>query len=152
MAHALREAVGAGVAMSGSNPIRRVFSVTAIGITNRIKRSLHHVGGGRIYTRGGISHQASAPGEAPASDLGRLAQSYVWVTGVDERGPYFEVGTNSVYAPPQEYGTSTIEPRPHFRPAVDAELEQLAARTAEAVGEATRHAMAKLPKTIVIDT
>ena len=30
---------------------------------------------GRIYRRRGAEHQASAPGEAPASDTGRLVQS-----------------------------------------------------------------------------
>ena len=40
-----------------------------------VDKILNDPASGAIYRRRGVEHQASAPGEAPASDTGRLAQS-----------------------------------------------------------------------------
>ena len=62
-------------------------------------------------------HQASAPGEAPATDTGRLANSIEF----DQIGPLTAtVGSSLLYALYLEYGTSRMAPRPYFRPAVEA--------------------------------
>jgi hypothetical protein len=70
---------------------------------------------GRIYPRGKKVHQASAPGEAPATDTGNLVN-----TGYSERkgAAEWEVGFSAEYAAPLEYGTPTILPRPYLRPSV----------------------------------
>lgn len=71
---------------------------------------------GRIYRRKGAEHQASAPGEAPANDTGRLAGSIdakyepEKLTGI--------IGAHTDYAAYLEYGTSKMEPRPYMRPAL----------------------------------
>lgn len=71
---------------------------------------------GRIYRRHGVVHQASAPGEAPASDTGALVNSivteynYAELTGI--------VRAKLQYGNFLEYGTQTIEPRPFMRPAL----------------------------------
>lgn len=67
--------------------------------------------------RKGATHQASAPGESPASDSGRLAQSMTWVP--NEGALSVDVGTATPYAVPLELGTEdgTIAPRPFLEPA-----------------------------------
>ncbi len=61
------------------------------------------------------THQSSAPGEAPATDTGRLANSVLF----KRTGPLaVEVFTDVEYGPWLEYGTRTIEPRPNWVPSV----------------------------------
>jgi len=71
---------------------------------------------GLIYRRRGVEHQASAPGEAPASDTGRLVNS----TRIEYDVPQLsaDVVVSTEYAHALEYGTQTIEPRPFARPAL----------------------------------
>lgn len=74
---------------------------------------------GVVYTKKNPNrvHQASAPGEAPATDTGRLANSIEF----DQVGPLTAtVGSRLIYALYLEYGTSRMAPRPYFRPAVEA--------------------------------
>lgn len=71
---------------------------------------------GRVYQRRGVTHQASAPGEPPASDTGTLAQS-----GEVRPKPSELVATvnwSTDYAASLEYGSQRIEPRPFARPAL----------------------------------
>ena len=70
---------------------------------------------GRTYRRGNVSHQASAPGQYPATDTGRLASSVQFelpspgsMTAV--------VGTNIMYGPMLEFGTSRMAARPWLMP------------------------------------
>lgn len=42
-----------------------------------VRAILHGEKTGRVYTRGSVRHQASAPGEAPASDTGNLVANLV---------------------------------------------------------------------------
>lgn len=72
---------------------------------------------GRTYTRRGISHHASAPGEAPATDTGRLASSVKMV--VDETTTNVAVGTSVGYGKDLEFGTSKMEARPWLFPALE---------------------------------
>lgn len=71
---------------------------------------------GAIYSRGTRFHQASAAGEAPATDTGRLASSVQY----SRTGPMSaEVGTDVKYGPMLEYGTINIQPRPNWVPSVE---------------------------------
>lgn len=63
------------------------------------------------------THRASAPGEAPATDTGRLANSIE----ADIEGKNATVFTNVNYAPWLEFGTRTIAPRPFMFPALEKE-------------------------------
>ena len=70
---------------------------------------------GITYRRGNVSHQASAPGQYPATDTGRLASSVQFelpspgsMTAV--------VGTNIMYGPMLEFGTSRMAARPWLMP------------------------------------
>lgn len=76
---------------------------------------------GRIYMKGknrSIKHQASAPGEAPATDTGRLVNSIVGdakVVGKEVQG-FIEVRT--AYGGYLEFGTRHMAARPFVTPAV----------------------------------
>jgi len=60
------------------------------------------------------THQASAPGQPPASDTGRLASSIT----LEEEGQFtVTVSAKAKYAAYLEYGTRTIAPRPFMVPA-----------------------------------
>ncbi len=71
---------------------------------------------GRLYKRGKKVHQASAPGEAPASDIGNLAASEY---AKRIRQAFWHVGFTAEYGLALEFGTPRILPRPFLRPAVE---------------------------------
>jgi hypothetical protein len=55
---------------------RKAVEATAIEVRGEIVRGYQRgPASGRVYVRGNVTHQASAPGEAPATDTGRLASS-----------------------------------------------------------------------------
>lgn len=66
--------------------------------------------GGRIYRRRGVEHQASAGGEPPASDTGRLVNS----SRVDafEGSLSVRINWSTAYAAWLQFGTEKMEPRP----------------------------------------
>ena len=77
---------------------------------------------GRIYTRRGVEHQASAPGEAPASDTGRLVNSRridIFPEDLKARLIY-----STEYAEHLQFGTEKMEPRPWLDRALDNTKEQ----------------------------
>ena len=71
---------------------------------------------GRLYRRGNVIHQASAPGEAPASDTGTLVNRMETKFNEDDVSGKLVANTN--YAASLEFGTFKMEPRPFMRPAV----------------------------------
>lgn len=76
---------------------------------------LSQPGTGRIYTRGKtVTHQASAPGQPPAPDTGRLraaVQTEVTRSNWDVVGT---VSVNTEYAAGLELGTEKVKPRPYL--------------------------------------
>lgn len=112
-------------------------------LTSQIRQTLSQPGSGVVYKRGSGSHRASAPGEPPAVDTGRLRASYDWRTGRDPR-PYVEVGSSVVYAPFLEFGTSRMQARPHFRPSIDAYRGKVTERIAQAMEREERGVIARL--------
>ena len=98
---------------------------SVLDLEGEIKRTLSQPGTGRIYGR----HQASAPGDPPAVDTGRLRNSIAhtrpqwngWEVSA-------EVGTNVEYAAALEFGTSRILPRPYMRPALEKARPRIEAR------------------------
>jgi phage gpG-like protein len=87
---------------------------------------------GAIYRRGSGTHQASAPGEAPAIDTGAYVNS-IQTKKTDDGA---EVGTNMEYGPFLELGTSRIAKRPHFTPAAERIEKKIPGEVAEAVNRA----------------
>jgi phage gpG-like protein len=89
---------------------------------------------GRIYppVEGvrGMPHQASAPGQPPATDSGNLANSITFEKEPGSR-PIYSVGTDEAYGAYLEFGTMRIAERPWLRPAVRAAVKGLARRVAD---------------------
>jgi len=75
---------------------------------------------GRRYKRGQVFHQASSPGQAPASDTGTLANRSI-STRKTRKGRSYFIGVNKggglKYAKSLEFGTRKMAPRPFVRPA-----------------------------------
>lgn len=81
------------------------------------------------------THRASADGDPPASDTGRLANSIFF----DKEGPLTAtVGSNVFYANHLEYGTIKMAARPFFRPAVEKMRADFDKRISAAVERALR--------------
>lgn len=71
---------------------------------------------GEVYTRGNITHRASAPGEAPATDTGQLVQN---ITVKKEDIMHYTVGSrkDAPHGFWLEFGTSRMDARPWLTPA-----------------------------------
>lgn len=96
--------------------LQQVLQAGVQRIVNEAKRSLADgKKTGRIYKRGNIEHQASAPGEAPATDTGVLVGS---IYG-DVEGLKGYVEARAQYATWLENGTRHIAPRPFMVPAIE---------------------------------
>jgi hypothetical protein len=92
--------------------------VTAIGIVER--HAVHLIVSppktGRIYRRRGVEHQASAPGQAPATDTGGLAAGRR--IQLDTRALRARLIFTKKAAWWLEHGTRKMEPRPFARRAL----------------------------------
>jgi hypothetical protein len=105
---------------SENGPVAKTLLRKAVLVDASAKRLLSSHGRGRVYRLSNPkrTHQASAPGESPATDLGRLRASINYAIAVDSIGLYSWVGTNVSYAGYLERGTSRMAPRPYLRPAL----------------------------------
>lgn len=84
--------------------------------TEAVRRIVEGPKTGRLYQRRGVVHQASAPGESPASDTGRLVNSRTVEDFVGQQRSRLTFRT--AYALMLEVGTAKMEARPYARPAV----------------------------------
>lgn len=82
---------------------------------------------GRMYGK----HQASAPGESPATDTGALANSVS--TSVDQAALTGNVNFGTGYSAALEFGTAKIAPRPYARPALMNKRDEITADIADEV-------------------
>jgi len=88
---------------------------------------------GRWYKRRSVSHHASAPGEAPASDTGRLVNSITAYPASNGESMTVAGRGTAKYAPLLEFGTSRIAPRPFMLPALEKSKAWIAARLQDAM-------------------
>lgn len=105
-------ALANGIALDAAERGVRAVVIDAEGIT---KTLLSQPGSGQVYQRGKtVEHRASAPGEPPAPDTGRLRASVTTevVRGVSEVTGY--VAVNTEYAAHLELGTEKMKPRPYL--------------------------------------
>lgn len=98
------------VAMDAAERGVRAAVLDAEAIT---KTLLSQPGTGRIYARGKtVQHQASAPGEPPAPDTGRLRNSIVTEVTRSNVEVVGIVAVNTEYAAKLELGTERMKRRP----------------------------------------
>lgn len=99
-------------------------SVTALAVQGQAVKSIQRgEKSGVIYEKykPRRTHQSSAPGQAPATDTGRLAGS---ITSAMISRRVAEVGTLLPYGIYLEYGTRIIAPRPWLSPAMQFEKKR----------------------------
>jgi hypothetical protein len=102
----------------------RGLIIAANDVRNEIlRRILQTAKTGKVYIRRGIEHQASAPGEAPASDTGTLARNITVM--VDPQALTAKINSGAAHSWYLEFGTLTIEPRPHLRVSLAAQKDNI---------------------------
>lgn len=110
-------------ALLSSSGVARDLERRAINVERRAKTLASTPGAGRTYTRGRVTHRASAPGDPPAVDTGQLRASITHQLGTDSAGLFALVGSNLRKALWLELGTSRMAARPFLRPALPAARE-----------------------------
>lgn len=83
---------------------------------------------GKEYKRGGVIHRASAPGEAPATDTGKLVSSGTIEVDKGRGKPTAWVRFVARYAMPLEFGTLKMRARPFLTPAVQRNKKRIQER------------------------
>ena len=94
----------------------KLIKKTAFTIEANAKKPMMGAHTGRIYRIGSVSHQASAPGEAPAVDTSTLINS-IGTKMLEKLKAIVYAGAE--YALHLEMGTRYIAPRPFMIPAVE---------------------------------
>lgn len=119
--------------------LRKALFLSAQKVDREAKDSIR--GGkksGVIYKRGNVIHRASAAGEAPASDTGRLLSSissYAHKSGALEA--FVTAGRGLVnYARHLEFGTVNMAARPFMFPAYEKSKAWIKDRVEKAVNDA----------------
>ena len=123
--------------INADREIAQIVNGTAQNIrTHAIKSIQRGTKSGIVYekTSPKRTHKASAPGEAPATDTGLLANSIQ----ADIEGRQATVFTNTEYAPWLEFGTQDMEPRPFMFPAMEKERPKWEARLNRIVDAAAK--------------
>ena len=122
----------------GERAAAQVVQATAIEVRGDIvKRYQRGPKTGIVYekTNPTRTHQASSPGEAPATDTGRLANATVYkMTGKMSA----EVSNDVKYGEWLEFGTQDIKPRPAWVPAVEDARPKYRKRMETALARLTR--------------
>jgi len=118
--------------------VSRAVVGTALELQGNIKTSIARgPASGRTYEKYNPrrTHTASAPGQPPMTDTGRLVNSIEF----DKIGDLTAtVGSKLAYATYLEYGTSRMAARPFFRPAIEEIRPKYMARLEKALGDELR--------------
>ena len=118
--------------------VSRAVVGTALELQGNIKTSIARgPASGRTYQKYNPrrTHTASAPGQPPMTDTGRLVNSIEF----DKVGDLTAtVGSKLAYATYLEYGTSRMAARPFFRPAVEQIGPKYIERLERAINGATQ--------------
>lgn len=119
--------------------INQAISESVIEMHNETKLAIQAPSQGRTYQRGSVTHVASAPGDAPNIDTGRLINSIFF--DIDRGQLVGTFGTRGVdYAKHLEYGTSRMEARPFIRPTFEKHKRTAEKRIRKAILDAIRKA------------
>ena len=99
---------------------------------------------GRTYKVRSVVRQASAPGEAPANQTGRLVNSITVEAQPSRKRVLVKAGGGAVeYAAMLEFGTAEMKARPFFAPALKEETPNIKARLRKGVEKAAKKAARK---------
>lgn len=123
--------------VNADREIAQIVNGTAQNIrTHAIKSVQRGTKSGLVYekTSPKRTHKSSAPGEAPATDTGRLANSI----NAEIDGKKAEIVADTEYAAWLEFGTQSIEPRPFMLPAMEKERPKWEARLNRIVDAAAK--------------
>lgn len=123
--------------LQADNQIKQIVQGTAQNVRSHAIRSIQRgPKSGATYEKYQPNrvHRASAPGQAPATDTGRLAGSIQ----ADIRGREAEVSANAEYAAFLEFGTQDMEARPFLFPALEKERPAWERRLQRIVDEAAK--------------
>ena len=115
-----------GEAVEGG--IEQIVKATALNALTDVKKRIQRPPKtGKIYKRGNISHQASAPGESPATDTGTLVSSiyFTFFSRSNNAAMYAKIQSRLPYAYYLEFGTMKIKPRPAWTPATEVARKKL---------------------------
>jgi HK97 gp10 family phage protein len=110
----------ADFSINADREIEGIVRGTAQNIRSHAIKSIQRgVKSGEVYEKYSPkrTHRASAPGQAPATDTGRLANSI----NAEIDGKTAEIVADTEYAAWLEFGTQNIEPRPFMVPAMEKE-------------------------------
>lgn len=140
------------IEIAGIEELRRAFSnldeVFDAAVADAVEDTVYEIDGevkrriargpatGAVYEKYNPrrTHQASAPGEAPMTDTGRLVSSVY----VDPGRLSATVGSRLAYAAYLEYGTRRMGARPVWRPVAEKETKEFRKRIIENLKRAAR--------------
>lgn len=127
------EQVQAALRRYGDSAVReigRAINAHALDVRGDIQRRIQRgPKTGRVY--GG--HQASAPGEAPATDTGTLVSSITYRKTAPLAA---EIESRLPYAAMLEFGTTRMDPRPSWTPSNEAKKPDFVRRVTDAIARA----------------
>ena len=127
--------------VNADSEIVQIVNGTAQNIrTHAIKSIQRGTKSGIVYSKKrsksgkSVEHRASAPGEAPATDEGILANSIK----AEIDGKKAEIVADTEYAAWLEFGTQKMQPRPFMFPAMEKERPKWEARLSRIVDAAAK--------------
>ena len=110
----------------------------AVNTANHARTAVQGGGGGQVYEKYNPrrTHRASAAGQPPATDTGRLASSITQERSQTSTGAVstWLAGSKVDYAKWLEFGTRLVDPRPFMRPALRKARTEFVRRTTNLVG------------------
>lgn len=129
------------VQASINNELDIALFASAKRVEGQAKRSILAGGKtGRIYRRRSVTHQASAPGQAPASDTGRLVNSINSYYEKAKKTAIVIAGRGTaLYAILLEFGTRFMAPRPFMTPSLESNRDWIKNRIALGMKKALRN-------------
>lgn len=145
------------VQIEGLDKLRNATSVTAKLVNQEVNKALFAAAkqvekeakqsivsgqkSGRLYRRRTVTHRASAPGEAPASDTGRLVNSINSYLNSSQSESFVTAGRGlAKYAAMLEFGTQKMAARPFMFPALEKSKDWIRRRLADALARAISRA------------